>query len=589
LASEREIDMARNQEAKRADRPNVFVEQLEPRQLLASAAGFSVAQFGAITAGTAMAFAPDGRLFVCTQDGHLRVVQKSGAVNAADFLTLTVDSNGERGLLGVAFDPGFSSNRFIYVYYTVPGSPAHNRVSRFTASAANPDLVQANSEMQLLNLDNLSGATNHNGGAIHFGSDGKLYVAVGENANGSNAQTFANRLGKMLRVNPDGSIPADNPYFNDPNVAGLNKAIFALGLRNPFTFAFQPTTGRLFINDVGESTWEEINDGIGHSNYGWSTIEGFRTTQTPPANYRDPLLTYNHSNGQTAIAGGAFYNPLNPTFAASYVGKYFFSDLGAGWMHFMDPQNPPGSANTGWSDFLTGASNPVDIQLGQDGALYYLQRGGTSGVYRITPLDSAAPLLSSSSFQFQLGHSLVYDFSENVFRSLTPSDITVQNVTTGTTIPASAMVMQYGANNIATITFPGLAQGLLPDGNYQITLNAAGVADAAGNPLAANNVINTFVLAGDASRNKTVDTVDFDILASNFGMTGRTFTQGNFDYSTDGRVDSVDFNILASRFNATLPSSPGTSPASAASAGKDTGIFSSRWIDPHDIDEILNG
>ena len=116
----------------------------------------------------------------------------------------------------------------------------------------------------LLDLDNLSGATNHNGGAIHFGPDGKLYIAVGENANSSNSQSINNRLGKMLRINSDGTIPADNPT-TFPNIVGSptgnNRAIWAVGLRNPFTFSFQQGTGRMHINDVGEGTWEEVNLG----------------------------------------------------------------------------------------------------------------------------------------------------------------------------------------------------------------------------------------------------------------------------------------------------------------------------------------
>lgn len=124
-----------------------------------------------------MAFAPDGRLFVCLQGGQQRVV-KNGALLPAPFLTVTVEASGERGLLSVAFDPGFASNRFLYVYYTATTPAVHNRVSRFTASAANPDVVEAGSELVLLDLENLS-ATNHNGGAMHFGADGKLYIATG--------------------------------------------------------------------------------------------------------------------------------------------------------------------------------------------------------------------------------------------------------------------------------------------------------------------------------------------------------------------------------------------------------------------------
>src|SRR5688572_6997485 len=180
---------------------------------------------------TAMAIAPDGRIFVAQQGGALRVV-KNGALLSQPFLTVSVNSSGERGLLGIAFDSDFASNNFVYVYYTTSTSPIHNRLSRFTASAANPNVVAAGSEVQLLNLPNLSSATNHNGGAIHFGTDGKLYIAVGENANGANAQSFTTTLGKVLRINADGSIPADNPFLGQ--TTGMNQAIWAMGLRNPF-------------------------------------------------------------------------------------------------------------------------------------------------------------------------------------------------------------------------------------------------------------------------------------------------------------------------------------------------------------------
>ena len=247
-------------------------------------------------------------------------------------------ASGERGLLGIAFDPNFASNNFLYVYYTVSTSPRHNRVSRFTA---NGDVAVPGSETIILELDNLTAATNHNGGAIHFGPDGKLYIAVGENATASNAQTLSNMLGKILRINSNGTIPTDNPFFN--TATGNNRSIWALGLRNPFTFAFQPGTGRMFINDVGQTTWEEINDGIAGSNYGWPNEEG------PSANplFRPPLFAYGHGFGATtgcAIAGGAFYNPATVQFPQSFVGKYFFADLCSGWIRVFDPATGTASA-----------------------------------------------------------------------------------------------------------------------------------------------------------------------------------------------------------------------------------------------------
>ena len=334
-----------------------------------------------ITNATAMEFAPDGRLFVAQQTGQLRVI-KNGALLATPFVTLSVDSSGERGLLGIAFDPDFETTHWVYLYYTTSSLPHHNRVSRFTANGD----VAAAGETVLLDLDDLS-ATNHNGGALHFGPDGTLFIGVGENAHGDNAQTLANLLGKILRINRDGTIPSNNPFFN--TAGGKNRAIWALGLRNPYTFAFQPGTGRLFINDVGESAWEEIDEGIAGSNYGWPVTEG------PTANpaYRSPLFAYGHGTGPTtgcAIVGGAFYNPPQLQFPSTYTGKYFFADLCSGWIRAFDPAT--GTA----SPFATGISSPVDLHVSQDGSLYYLSRGSNS-VYRISYPSSSAPGVLSGS------------------------------------------------------------------------------------------------------------------------------------------------------------------------------------------------
>src|SRR5687767_3044407 len=338
-------------------------------------AGFTETQISGLSNPTAMAIAPDGRIFVCLQGGSLRVI-KNGALLPTPFVTLTVDATGERGLLGIAFDPNFETNNFLYLYYTVTSTPRHNRVSRFTA---NGDVAVAGSELPILDLENLS-ATNHNGGAIHFGPDGKLYVATGENAVPSNAQTLSNRLGKILRINTDGTIPTDNPFFS--TASGANRSIWALGLRNPFTFAFQPGTTRMFINDVGQSAWEEINDGLAGSNYGWPSCEGACSPANP--NFRDPIFQYSSSSNtsECAIAGGAFYNPAINQFPASYLGKYFFADLCGGWIRVFDPAS--GTA----VDFASGISQPVDLQVGPDGALYYLTRGNSGQVFRVSAVAS---------------------------------------------------------------------------------------------------------------------------------------------------------------------------------------------------------
>ena len=337
--------------------------------------GFTETEFGGSLSGapTAMEFSPDGRLFICLQTGQVRII-KNGSLLATPFLSLSVDSSGERGLVGIAFDPNFFTNHYVYVYYTVPTFPIHNRVSRFTAAG---DVTAPGSEVVILNLDNLSSATNHNGGALHFGPDGKLYIGVGENANGANAQTLSNLLGKVLRINSNGSIPTDNPFYN--SATGNNRAIWALGLRNPFTFAFQPGTTRMFINDVGESTYEEINDGIAGSNYGWPVTEG--PTNNP--SFRSPIYFYQHDIG-CAIVGGAFYNPPVLQFPSSYLGKYFFADLCGGWIHVFNPAS--GMA----TDFASGINTPVDLHVGPDGALYYLDRGSGGQVFRVSALPAQA-------------------------------------------------------------------------------------------------------------------------------------------------------------------------------------------------------
>jgi glucose/arabinose dehydrogenase len=346
--------------------------------------GFSETQFATgLAAPTAMAFAPDGRLFVAEQGGALRVI-KGGTLLSQPFVTVTVDSAGERGLLGVAFDPNFATNGFVYIYYTATTPTIHNRVSRFRASG---DVALPGSEVPILDLNNLSTATNHNGGAIHFGPDGKLYIAVGDNANGTNSQSLTTLLGKILRINSDGSIPSDNPFFD--STIGNNGAIWALGLRNPFTFTFQSGTGRMFINDVGENTWEEIDDGIAGSNYGWPTTEG----PTSDPRFRSPIFSYMHGSSSTtgcAITGGAFYNPPTSQFPSDYVGDYFFADFCSGWIRKLDPANGNSVA-----DFASGAAFPVDLLVGNDGLLYYLTRGGAAGsVYRAS-FSAPAPAFSA--------------------------------------------------------------------------------------------------------------------------------------------------------------------------------------------------
>ncbi len=348
--------------------PIVLAAMLWPSATFALPTGFRETKVtGGLNAPTSMAFAPDGRLFVTEQAGKIRVIQ-NGKLLATPFATMQTTANGERGLLGLAFDPNFSRNRYIYVYYTVSGASPYNKVSRLTASSASANTMLAGSLKTIVNLDKLSSATNHNGGAIHFGPDGKLYIAVGENANRDYAQSFANRHGKMLRINSDGSIPTDNPFYR--TASGANRMIWAYGLRNPYTFAFDPQDSRMNINDVGQSSREEVNRGRAGANYGWPTCEGSCSVK----GLTNPLYAYGRSVG-TAITGGAFYR--SRLFGTGYAGDYFFSDYNGGFIKRLTP-------NGRVLNFHTTAKSPLDIDIGLNGKLYYLSIYD-GAVYRVSP------------------------------------------------------------------------------------------------------------------------------------------------------------------------------------------------------------
>ncbi len=325
---------------------------------------------------TAFTQVPDGRILVTLQSGDLRVVQSDGTLLAQPMLSLSVDTEGERGLLGVTPHPDFASNGFIYVYYTTTQGGSHNRISRFTVSGNT-----ASAESVLVDLPPLS-AHLHNAGALHFGTDGKLYAAVGDNFVGANAQNLASVFGKMLRFNDDGSIPDDNPHCT--TAGNLACAVWASGLRNPFTFAVQPGTGRILINDVGNHEWEEINLGAAGANFGWPASEGPTTT----SGFTTPLFTYRHSetsppgtgeggffNG-TCVIGGGFY-PASGPFPARWRGGYFFADLGHEFVGFVDLDND----NAVYA-FGRSGSRPVGVMVANDGAVLVLTQ--QTGIVRFT-------------------------------------------------------------------------------------------------------------------------------------------------------------------------------------------------------------
>ncbi len=334
--------------------------------------GFTDSQVvSGLTNPTDMEFAPDGRLFVTEDAGKVRIVKPDGTLATFLDISAKVDTKAERGLLALTFDPSFSTNRYVYLHYTKKATsttPAHNRVVRVTA---NGNKVVAGSEKLIFRLGNQI-SDHHMGGAIDFGKDGKLYVSTGDNETPANAQQPTNLFGKMLRINNSGTIPTSNPFY--ATTSGNNRAIWALGLRNPFKFAVQPATGTIFVNDVGENTWEEINQLKKGANYGWPVHEG--VANDPP--YEDPIFALAYGqDGACSITGGAFYNPTPLQFPTEYEGDYFFADFCGGWIKKFEPST--GQA----SGFATGIERPIDLEVSKAGELYYLSRGTTGTVGKI--------------------------------------------------------------------------------------------------------------------------------------------------------------------------------------------------------------
>ncbi|MES1242402.1 MAG: PQQ-dependent sugar dehydrogenase [Acidobacteriota bacterium] len=388
--------------------------------------GFTDVSLFDLGAPTALAFTPDGRLLVTTQGGQLRVY-KEGALLATPALSLgagVLCSNSERGLLGVAVDPDFASNRFVYLYYThVAGGGCMNRVSRFTFNTGTgSDTVDAASELVL--VDNMpSPAGNHNAGDVHFGPDGYLYISIGDGGcdwagdsgcGGTNDATRDQHVltGKILRITKTGDIPPENPFQGAGtarcNVTGQTTAgnkcqeTFAWGFRNPFRFAMNPNRDDtyFFINDVGQSAWEEIDFGTAGGDFGWNCREGAHTNSatgkcspTPP-DLVEPFFEYQHGgfvpgtadNDCGSITGGAF---VPDGVWPGYDGTFLFGDFNCGKI-FRITQGA-GGVWTG-TRFAVGAGGVTSMVFGPYGvsqAFYYLTYAGGGQVHRVSygPFD----------------------------------------------------------------------------------------------------------------------------------------------------------------------------------------------------------
>ncbi len=300
--------------------------------------------------------APDGRIFILERTGTIKVY-KDGTLLPTPFAELPSIAAGDRGLIGIAFDPDFAVNCYVYFYYT-SASDLLNRLVRFNAcgdvGTDGPFVIyQTNSPSQEL----------HVGGSIRFGADGKMYFAVGDNGYPPNGQDLSNPHGKILRINKDGSIPTDNPFYGQPGKLG---EIWAYGFRNPWRFQFDPLTNELYGGDVGDFSWEEVNHIQRGGNYGWPLKEGYCAPNC--GDTIEPIHSYPHAGFSAAVTGGPVYRGTQ--FPAEYQGDLFFGDYAQGFIKHMDLDE--NGNNLGVHDFDTNAGSVVDLKVAPDGSLYYL-------------------------------------------------------------------------------------------------------------------------------------------------------------------------------------------------------------------------
>jgi glucose/arabinose dehydrogenase len=283
---------------------------------------------------TYVAFPPDGskRQFILERAGAIRVADADGQVKPTPFLDLTgnVSLGTEEGLLGLAFDPNFKQNGFVYIDYTANDWSV--QVIRYTVSPDHPDQADSNSAQTVLALPKHS--KYHNGGMLAFGPDGYLYLSIGDDEASEKAQDFSTVVGKILRIDVSGGLPYTIPESN-PFVAreGARGEIWAYGLRNPWRFTFDRATGDMWIGDVGDATWEEVDlipaSSQGGENFGWPYYEGDQCNDQQHCNDPGlvaPMVTYDH-NMNCAVMGGYVYR--GPS-APDLVGSYLYGDLCTG-------------------------------------------------------------------------------------------------------------------------------------------------------------------------------------------------------------------------------------------------------------------
>lgn len=318
-------------------------------------------------------FLPDGRIVVAEKGGKIKIID-DGTVSKRPLVRLPVLTQGERGINGIAVDPNFATNGYLYVSYTT--WTAHDRLARMTVVGAR---AVFGSQKVLLQTTDAS-AFYHRGGGLGFGPDGKLYWGVGDNKNGTNAQNPSTLHGKIIRINPDGTTPNDNPDLGP----GALQQIYASGMRNPFRLSFTPT-GQLLVADVGENSFEEINLVTAGGNYGWPDAEG----NCGACSSTNPIYTYAHNGDSAAISSVLFYD--GGLLGSAYQNKVFFADEVQGWIKVVTCSADFSSCGN-VQDFDPQAGATVEMRQAPDGSIYQLTYS-PGQLVRITGAASSAELV----------------------------------------------------------------------------------------------------------------------------------------------------------------------------------------------------
>ena len=520
---------------------------------------------GGLAVPTALAFLPDGRILVAEQQGTVRVY-KQGALLAPPLIDIRdrVNAVGDRGLLGLAVDPDFASTGYVYLLYTYehdrarPDGPKTARLARYTAAG---DAAAPSSERVLLGTLVGDGCSQYPAGAdclpseyightiadVKVAPDGSLFVSAGDAATSGTAsdaslraQDLDSAAGKVLRVDrATGAGLAGNPFWTG-DARAVRSKVWASGLRNPFRFDFRPGTSVPVIGDVGWGTWEEVDLGAAGANFGWPCYEGpdiqwsFHSKPTCQALYArgtsavtPPRVAYPRSEG-ASITGGAFYT--GASYPAQYRGAYFFADFIGQWIRYVH-LDAAGNPVGGIQSFATGVDYVVDMEMGPDGALYYLANSGwgstASGqlrrvrygagtgtpptITRVAPADGATGVAASTA--------VAATFSED----MDPASLTTATVTLtrqGAASPVAAGVRYDAGTRTATLT---PAAPLAAGATYtaRVRGGAGGARDAGGTPLAADKTWSFAVAA--AANTSPVATITAPDAARKFKV-GDTIT-----------------------------------------------------------------